>query len=1106
MTVSVRGMVLKWAMPSESSTVRSSKATSAGRTGSLPARRVRLEARRQAHELHDGRSQRLRGNRAGVYSGTAEHTALDAAARRPVLRLERRALPGGPDPIAIGFVAEARDVTVDARAVTFGHRRHELGLSHRRNPRIGGTRHPGRCREGVRYSSGSAQPRRRPARMSKRRPAICLMDAVAHETPVLLGRDEERAAIGALLDGARVSKSGAVVVRGEPGIGKTALLVDARERASDMQVLSARGVESESELPYAALDQLLRPALVHVDKLPAPQGRALRSALGLEDGAADERFLVFAGCLSLLSELAEERPVLCLIDDAHWLDEGSSDALLFTARRINAEGIVMLFAAREGDVRRFGASGVQSIMLGGLDAEAAAAVFARGPGGDAAASVRARLTELAAGNALALLELPSALTEAQLGGTEPLPETLPLTQQVESVFLERLRRLSDESQQLLLVAAADDTGSLNVVSRAAAAGGVPADGLIEAEQAGLVTVHGDRLVFRHPLVRSAAYAAATSTDRRAAHASLAVALAGEEYADQCAWHRAAAALGPDAETGAALEKMAERARLRSGNAAAATALERAAELSSDAESKARRLVGAATAAWHAGQPERASALLERADPIVSDLRLRAQLTSVRGEIQFQCGDLLIACETLVSGAAGIAALDPRKALQMLFDAANAGDWAGDYGRVAEAVERAAALPRSGDEGEALLTDMLIGVGSFLEGTSAREVDRVRRVVDRADAFDEPIWLLWAAWGAGAIGDDARAEELLRRSIGLARASGTVNKLTHSLMIVALEGIFAGRCALAAEATEGFKLARDARLRNTASVLLAELAWFAAVKGRDDECGTYAAQVTKEARETRMAIANTIARWGLALVDLARGRPEIAAVQLEELRAAPPGVCQPHIALMFTPDLVEASVRAGFEEQARTACTAFESFAQPEAPTWALALAARCRALLSDDAIDTEREFTEALRLHARSSRPFDRARTELLYGEHLRRQRKRVESREHFRTAFASFDALGAEPWAERARAELRASGETARKRDPSTIDQLTPHELQIVRFVAEGLSNKEVAAQLFLSPRTIDHHLRNVFAKLGITSRTQLAHLLGDDAAAPAQGAVAHV
>jgi DNA-binding NarL/FixJ family response regulator len=596
-------------------------------------------------------------------------------------------------------------------------------------------------------------------------------------------------------------------------------------------------------------------------------------------------------------------------------------------------------------------------------------------------------------------------------------------------------------------------------------------------------------------VRSAAYAAAAPRERRAAHASLATALAGQEYADRRAWHHAATALAPDAEIATALEETAERARQRTGNAAAATALERAAELSPDNESRARRLVGAAAAAWHAGQPERASALVERADPIVSDPRLRAQLTSVRGEIQFQCGDPLAACETLVTGAAEIAPHDSRRALQMLFDAANAGDWAGDYARVAEAVQRAAALPGSGDAGDALLTDMLIGVGSFLEGTTARETARVRDVVARAGDFDEPIWLLWAAWGAGAIGDDARAEELLRRSIALARASGTVNKLTHSLMIVALEGIFAGRCSLAVEAREGFRLARDAGLRNTASVLLAELAWFAAVRGQDEQCRAYVAQVTEQARATRMAIANTIAQWGLALLDLARGRPELAAARLEEVRAAPPGVCQPHIALVFVPDLVEASVRADRETQAAAAFTAFEGFAQPGAPAWARALAARCRALLCEDAVDAEREFAEAVRLHAESDRPFDRARTELLYGEHLRRRRRRVDSREHFRAALTTFEQIGAEPWTERARGELRASGETARKRDPSTVDQLTPQELQIARLVADGLSNKDVAAQLFLSPRTIHHHLRRIFVKLDITSRTQLAGFALDDA-----------
>jgi DNA-binding CsgD family transcriptional regulator len=918
---------------------------------------------------------------------------------------------------------------------------------------------------------------------------------VVYAARVLIGRDAERAVVGELLEAARASRSGALVVRGSAGVGKTALLRDAREAAEDMHVLGTRGVETESDLAFAGLHQLLRPALHLIDALPAPQADALRGAFGLSERGGADRFLIAVASLTILSELAEQRPVLCLADDIQWLDTPSADALVFIARRLDTEGIAMLFTVREGEAARFDARDLQTLEVAELDPESASTLLDQGLPSMVVPSVRAALLERAAGNALALVELPKALTGDQLAGIEPLPEALPMTRQIEGLFLERLRQFSNDARHLLLLAAADDTGRLSVVSRAAEKDGVRIDALSEIEHSGLVLVQGDRLAFMHPLVRSSAYAAATSSERRAAHMSLVAALVDDEYADQRAWHRAAAALGPDADIGTALEETAERARLRSGNAAAATALERAAALSPDGESKARRLVGAATAAWHAGQPERALMLAERADPIVVDQHLRAHLTSVRGEIDFQCGDLLAACETLMAGAADVAALDSRQALRMLFDAANAGDWAGDYGRVAEAVRRAAALPRSDDAGDALLTDMLIGVGSFLEGATARETDRVRDVVARADGFDEPIWLLWAAWGAGAIGDDARAEELLRRSIALARTSGTVNKLTHSLMIVALEGIFAGKCALAAEATEGFKLADDAGLRNTASVLLAELAWFAAVRGQDDECLAYAAQVMEQARTTRMAIANTIAAWGLALLDLGRGRPEVAATQLEEIRAAPPGICQPHIALMFLPDLVEAFVRAGRETQACDALMAFESFAEPGAPSWALALAARCRALVSDDVVDAEREFSVALQLHATGDRPFDRARTELLYGEHLRRSRHRVESREHLRTALAIFEQIGAAPWAERARSELRASGETARRRDPTTIDLLTPQELQIARLVAEGLTNKEVAAQLFLSPRTIHHHLRHIFVKLEITSRTQLARLpLGDE------------
>ena len=919
---------------------------------------------------------------------------------------------------------------------------------------------------------------------------------------VLYGRDAERAEIGALLEAARRSRSGALLIRGEPGIGKTALLEDARDLAgTGMHVLAARGVESESELAFAGLHQLIRPALHFLDRLPQTQAEALQGALGLVDRRGDDRFLISVACLSLLSELAERRPVLCLVDDAQWLDSPSADALLFVARRLEAEGIVMLFAARDMDSPRFEAADLRELVLRRLDSDAAAAMITRCVGGVIAPSVRDLLVEQAGGNALALVELPTTFTPAQLRGEKPLPETLPLTPDLERLFLERVHRLPDATQQLLLIVAAEDTGRLATVMRAAEARGIGPNALAAAEEAGIVTIGGTSFELRHPLVRSAVYQGSSSSDRRAAHLALAEACGDPDEADQRAWHRAAGALGPDGDVADDLEATAERARLRSGHAAAAAALSRAAELSIDPASRARRLVGAASAAWHAGQPERASTLLQEASPLSADPRLRAELAFVRGEIPFQCGVLVDACETLMAGAAEIAPLEPRRALEMLFDAANAGENAGDYDRVARAVRQADDL-RRGDATEALLKDLLVGVGGLLSGTSAREVPLVRDAVARSDELEEPIWILWAAFGAGAIGDEVREAELLRRAVSLARTSGAVDLLTRALLVVAVDGMFAGRFAVGAEATEGLTLAKDAGLSNTTSFFHAILAWLAAVRGRHQECRAHATEATEEAQATGMAVANSIAEWALSLVDLSTGQLEQAVARLEAVRTGPPGYGHPYISLMLVPDLLEACVRAGQDDRAQAAFAGFESFARPHAPAWALALAARCRALLSKDA-DSERAFLDALELHAQNERPFDRARTELLYGESLRRARRRTEAREALRGALERFERLGAEPWAERARTELRASGETARKRDPSTIDHLTPQELQITRLVADGLSNKEVAAHLFLSPRTIDYHLRNVFAKLGITSRTQLARLrLGDEEAIPEHSA----
>ena len=910
---------------------------------------------------------------------------------------------------------------------------------------------------------------------------------------MLLGRDAERARIGALLEAARASRSGALVMRGEPGVGKSALLEDTRAHATDMQVLTACGVETESNLPFAGLHQLMRPALHLIERLPSPQADGLRGALGLADTGREGRFLISVACLTLLSELAEDGPVLCLVDDAQWLDAPSSDALLFVARRLGAEGIAMLFAARETNDVGFEAPGVPAVELGALDVRSAAELVTRHAGGALAPSVEEVLVEQSGGNALALVELPVGLSQAQLAGEEPLPETLPLTRDVRRLFFERVGRLPEPTQLLLLVIAADDSARLSTIMRAAETLGISEDALAPAEQAGVVSVQGASLELRHPLVRSAVYQRAASAERRAVHRALAEALDAGFEPDHRAWHLAAAAAGPDTQVADELAAAAERASHRSGHAAAATAFERAAQLSADEESKGTRLVAAATAAWDAGQPSRALALLDEASPVVSDPRTRAQLEHVRGVVQFRCGELLAAFDTLVGGSAIAASLDLRKALEMLFDAANAAATAGDYARVAEAGQRAAALPPTEDEVDGVLVGLLIGIGSLQQGKSAHELPRVLDAIARGDEFDEPRWLIWASGAAQFVGDRALAAELLRRAISNARGSGKRERLASALVSFVLDGLIQGRHSVLGEASEGLTLTREAGLENLTTVFLATHAWFAAVRGQRAECHAYAAEASERARRSGAGLGAALADWALALADLTGGQPAEAAARLDAMRSAPGGAAHPYIGLLSIPDLVEAYVRTGERERADAAIAALEGFAEPEGPAWARALAARCRALLAGGD-DAEREFERALGLHAGADRAFDRARTALLYGEFMRRERRRIDARAQLRAALEVFEQLGAAAWAHRARVELRASGESARKRDPSTVDDLTPQELQIARFVAEGLSNKEVAAQLFLSPRTIEYHLRHVFTKLGITSRTQLARLpLGD-------------
>jgi DNA-binding CsgD family transcriptional regulator len=876
----------------------------------------------------------------------------------------------------------------------------------------------------------------------------------------LYGREPECAAIDRLLEGARRSRSDALVLRAEAGVGKSALLSYARTRGADLRILQAVGVEPEIELPFAALYQLLRPVFPYLDRIPDVQATALRSALAIAPGDTDNRFAIALAVLSLLAEVASDGPLLCLVDDAHWLDQPSADTLSFVARRLEAEGIVMLFAAREGDARSFPGSGLAERDVNGLapdDAE---------------------------------LLLVERFGSAQLSGRQTLPHPMPLGHDLEAILLERVHRLSASAQLLLLVAAAEGSGEADVILSAGGALGIPPSTLLEAEASGLILARGSALVFRHPILRSAVYQGASLPQQQAAHRALVDTLQGESNADRRAWHRAALVLAPDDEVADELERTAQRARSRSGHAAAYRALRRAAELTSSDGRRTRRLASAARAAWNAGRPDEATTLLRAADP-EADVDTFAELRHIQGEIELCCGTPLQGATLLREGVDRVARSDPRKALQMLLDMAMCANYAGDLSVMSEAGRRAAALPLGRSEPEAPLVDLIADVTAMLQGNDPGARARLLQAIDHLADATEPRWLIWAAAAASRSGAQARHDVFCRRAEAIARQMTAVGTLAMALQRIAWTDLAYGRVAAASiHSAEGLQLAMESGLTNAACFHRAILAWVAAVRGDEETCTSLAERASATALEHGLGPQSSIAHWAVGLLHLGLGRWEAAATQLEAVSSPAPGTGHSFVALWALPDLVEAAVRAGRPDIAESAATRFAGYAPEGSPDWELALVARCRALVTRPPQAKERLLSEALTLHECDPRPFSRARTLLLLGEHLRRERRRVEARSQLRAATETFERLGATPWEDRARAELRATGETARKREPSTLTQLTPQQLHIVRLVAEGATNKDVAAQLFLSPRTVDHHLRNVFTKLGISSRAELIRL----------------
>ncbi|MGY1833120.1 AAA family ATPase [Geodermatophilus sp. SYSU D01180] len=901
---------------------------------------------------------------------------------------------------------------------------------------------------------------------------------------MLSGRDPERAAIAALVDEAWAGRGGALVLVGSPGVGKSALLADAVARADGMTVLRTQGLESESPLAFAALQRLLRPVMADGARhLPQPQARALRAAFGEIDDGPGDRFLVFLAALSVLADAGQQRPVLAVVDDAHWLDDASAAALLFVARRLQVERVALLFTARDADVRTFDSGDLPRLAVGGIDADAAGELLSARTGVPVPPDVRDTLLASTGGNPLALVELAEVLTSDQLSGRARLPARLPLTEGVERAFLDRHRRLPEQARTMLLVTAADDSGRARVVQQAAASLGAGEDALQAAERSGLLRVRGAAVDLRHPLVRSAVYGAATSTERRRAHRALAAVLTGPDEADRRAWHLAAAVEEPDEAVVAELDAAAERARARGGLEAAASAWERAAELSPAGDAQAERLYAAARSAWLAAQPARARALVDAAAAQARDALL-ADVLRLRARIEWNTGSLHAGQRMVLEAAAEVAPHDPQRAREMaMFAAALAAFGA----RSGSAVAPTALVPRPGPDAPVrarCFSDLLHGLDAAVHGDWQVAMPPLEEAFALAEHLAEEDLDLLPNLGIAAmyLGDDALTRRYHEQLLTRARSTGAVVMILYSLARLGFAEVTTGQWTAArAAAAEALPLADQSGHRGLAALPTAWLALLAALRG-DDAVDRHLADAERICADHPLGILAEVVpdvlRWARGVRDAAD--PTAALHQLEQIR-------HPMTRRLAATDRIEAAVRAGRPETASAWVEELAGFAEATGSAWAHAVAGHGRALLTDGP-EAERYFEQALAAHAKSDRPPDRARTQVAYGAFLRRSRRRVDARPHLRAALETFEDLGAQPWAERARQELRASGETARRRDASTVVDLTPQELQVARLVRQGLANRDVAAQLYVSPRTVDFHLRNVFTKLGVSSRTELA------------------
>ncbi|WP_425858112.1 LuxR C-terminal-related transcriptional regulator [Micromonospora sp. DT46] len=906
---------------------------------------------------------------------------------------------------------------------------------------------------------------------------------------MLRGRADECAAIRRLL-GDLPTGGGALLVQGEPGSGRSALVDYAHRHAEGCTVLAGTGLPEEAALPYAGLQRLLDPVLDRAGALPEQQRRVLLRALAGAGCPAHRRLALSLAVLGLLAAAARDRPLLCTMDDVDRGDQPTADTLAFVARRLRRSSVAVLLTTA-ADVPL---GGIARHRLRPLDDRDSAALLAdRLAGRPPAPPVAAALAAAAGGNPQALVDLAEVLTPGQCRGEEPVPETPPPDGRLGRAYRARLDRLPADTRRVLLLAALDEDGEPATLVRAARVAGTAVEALAPAELAGLVRVEPRWVTFPQPLVRTVVRAAAPLAERRAAHLLLAGVLDGAGHRLRRAGHLAAAAQGPDPALAAELEQAATECE--GAGTAASAALQRAAELTDDPARAAARLVAAARYAWSAGRTHRARLLLGSL-PAAVDATEGGRAGLLRGELELRAGRPRSAPATLLAAAAALAGTDRALALGALVRAGEAACFTGDQYRYADVARRAQLLRRPDDPpATELLSAYVAGTAATLRGDHEQAGPALRRAVVLGGQLTGPALTPGALTCAAAAGllvaVDGAAHRLAERAVELARERGELSALPRALELRAAAEYWLGRHEAATDSSrEGLRIARDTGQENWAGVHLGMLAVLAAIRADRDT----ALRRIREIGEDPGAHSRprALAQWALAVLDLVDNRPAAAAARLAALACPGTGRGQVLVLVMATPYLVEAAAAVADRPAAGAALAVFDRWASSTASPSRRALSARCHGLLAPrGSAEAEHEFRTALRLHPTDAGAFERARTELLLGRELRRSRRPRAAREHLHAAREAFTLLGAATWAEQATTELRAAGESVGPPEESAARLLTGQQLRIAQLVAEGATNREIAARMFLSTRTVDHHLRNIFHRLNIRSRTELARAL---------------